>query len=180
MNKQGHRPVLIGGSSSLPPFRRQTDKIIYGWYSWMGTAHVTHKLISWEMTIVNILKSLLIWLCFIPLAILNGGLRDYVLVRIIGERWALPTSGILLSIAIYIVSWLLLPRIIKRCSTRDCWLIGTCWATLTVAFEFTAGLASGHSLTELLAAYNPLTGNLWLLVVGTTFLSPISIKRKRL
>ena len=110
------------------------------------------------MTIVNILKSLLIWLCFIPLAILNGGLRDYVLVRIIGERWALPTSGILLSIVIYIVSWLLLPRIIKRCSTRGCWLIGICWATLTVAFEFTAGLASGHSLTELLAAYNPLTG----------------------
>ena len=59
---------------------------------------------------MNILKSLLIWLCFIPLAILNGGLRDYVLVRIIGERWALPTSGILLSIVIYIVSWLLLPR----------------------------------------------------------------------
>ncbi len=128
------------------------------------------------MRVKNILKSLLIWLCFIPLAILNGGLRDYVLVRILGERWALPTSGILLSIAIYIVSWLLLPRAIKRCSTRGCWLIGTCWVTLTVAFEFTAGLASGHSLTELLAAYNPLTGNLWLLVVGTTFLSPIVIK----
>lgn len=128
------------------------------------------------MRVKNILKSLLIWLCFIPLAILNGGLRDYVLVRILGERWALPTSGILLSIAIYIVSWLLLPRAIKRCSTRGCWLIGTCWVTLTVAFEFTAGLASSHNLTELLAAYNPLTGNLWLVVVGTTFLSPIVIK----
>ena len=28
---------------------------------------------------MNILKSLIIWFCFIPVAILNGGLREYVL-----------------------------------------------------------------------------------------------------
>ena len=43
---------------------------------------------------MNILKSLIIWLCFIPVAILNGGLREYVLTKAIGEKWALPVSGI--------------------------------------------------------------------------------------
>ena len=37
---------------------------------------------------MNILKSLIVWLCFIPVAILNGGLREYVLTKILGEKWA--------------------------------------------------------------------------------------------
>ena len=82
---------------------------------------------------MNILKSLIIWLCFIPVAILNGGLREYVLVEAIGEL-------------------------------------------LTIVFEFAAGLAGGSTVSELLAAYNPLSGNLWLLVLATTLLSPIIVK----
>ena len=34
---------------------------------------------------MNILKSLIIWICFIPAAILNGGLREYVLAPAIGS-----------------------------------------------------------------------------------------------
>lgn len=49
---------------------------------------------------MNVLKSLPVWLCFIPVAILNGGLREYVLVEAIGEEWALPVSGIILSVCI--------------------------------------------------------------------------------
>ena len=56
---------------------------------------------------MNILKSLFIWLCFIPVAILNGGLREYVLVEDIGEEWALPVSGIILSVCIFLITWLL-------------------------------------------------------------------------
>ena len=92
---------------------------------------------------MNILKSLFIWLCFIPVAILNGGLREYVLVEAIGEEWALPVSGIILSVCIFLITWL---------------------------------LAGGSTVSELLAAYNPLTGNLWLLVLATTLLSPIIVK----
>lgn len=35
---------------------------------------------------MNILKSVLVWLCFIPVAILNGGLREHVLDRALGEE----------------------------------------------------------------------------------------------
>ena len=122
------------------------------------------------------LKSLLIWLCFIPVAILNGGLREYVLTKSIGEEWALPVSGMTLSVCIFLITWLLLPRMIKAFTSKDGWLIGISWALLTIAFEFVAGGAGGNTVAELLAAYNPLTGNLWLLVLAATLLSPIIVK----
>ena len=125
---------------------------------------------------MNILKSLIIWLCFIPVAILNGGLREYVLVKAIGEEWALPVSGIILSVCIFLITWLLLPRMIKAFTSKDSWLIGIGWALLTIVFEFAAGLAGGSTVSELLAAYNLLSGNLWLLVLVTTLLSPIIVK----
>ena len=65
---------------------------------------------------------------------------------------------------------------IKAFTSKDSWLIGISWALLTIAFEFAAGLAGGSTVSELLAAYNPLSGNLWLLVLVTTLLSPIIVK----
>lgn len=109
---------------------------------------------------MNILKSFLVWLCFIPAAILNGGLREYVLVPFIGRDWALPVSGIVLSLCIFLITWLLLPRLVKVRTSGTGWLIGICWLALTVAFEFASGMAGGDTAAELLSAYNPLTGNL--------------------
>ena len=125
---------------------------------------------------MKMLKSLLVWLCFIPVAILNGGLREYGLTEAIGAEWALPVSGITLSVCIFLITWLLLPRMIKAFTSQESWLIGTGWALLTITFEFATGLAGGSTVSELLAAYNPLTGNLWLLVLTTTLLSPIIVK----
>ena len=126
---------------------------------------------------MNILKSLIIWFCFIPVAILNGGLREYVLAKAIGEEWALPVSGITLSVWIFLITWLLLPRMIKAFTSKDGWLTGIGWALLTIVFEFAAGLAVGSTVSELLAAYNPLSGNLWLLVLLTTLLSPVIVRK---
>ncbi len=126
--------------------------------------------------IMRLLKSFIVWICFIPVAILNGGLREYVLVRLVGEETALPVSGILLSIFIFLVTWLVLPRLAKGCGMNDCLIIGACWALLTVAFESAAGIAGGSTVTEILAAYNPLTGNLWVLVLAATMLSPVLLK----
>ena len=122
---------------------------------------------------MKILKSLLVWVCFIPAAILNGGLREHVLVGAVGEKWALPLSGIILSACIFLITWFLLPRTVKALSAKDSLRIGICWVFLTIAFEFASGLAGGNTIKELLAAYNPLTGNLWLIVLVTTLLSPV-------
>lgn len=129
---------------------------------------------------MNVLKSLIIWFCFIPIAILNGGLRKYLLVETIGEEWALPVSGITLSVFIFLITWLLLPRMIKAFTFKDGWLIGISWVLLTIAFEFAAGVVGGSTVSELLAAYNPFSGNLWLLVLATTLLSPVITKNCRL
>ena len=117
---------------------------------------------------MKILKSLLVWVCFIPVAILNGGLREHVLARALGEKWALPLSGIILSACIFLITWLLLPRTVKALSSKDSLRIGICWVFLTIAFEFVSGL---------LSAYNPLTGNLWLLVLAATLLSPAGVRK---
>ena len=122
---------------------------------------------------MKILKSLIIWICFIPSAILNGGLREYVLAPAFGQKWALPASGIILSGLIFLITWLMYPRLIKNSTRKERWLTGMIWAVLTVIFEFAIGIAEGHSIAELLAAYNPLTGNLWLLVLAATLFSPV-------
>ena len=108
---------------------------------------------------MKILKSLIIWICFIPAAILNGGLREYILAPAFGQKWALPASGIILSGLIF--------------TRTGKWLTGIVWMLLTVIFEFITGLSGGNNISELIAAYNPLTGNLWLLVLAVTLLSPV-------
>lgn len=137
-------------------------------------------LILWLFTLIPkimwLLKSFIVWICFIPVAILNGGLREYVLVGLTGEETALPISGILLSILIFLMTWLMLPRLTKDCSMKNSLAIGVCWALLTVVFEFAAGIAEGCTIAEILAACNPLTGNMWVLVLAATLFSPVLLK----
>ena len=58
----------------------------------------------------------LIWVMIIPIAILNGGFREYVLVNL--GVLARPLRGIILSVCIFIVAYLLVPKI-KNCVKRD-------------------------------------------------------------
>lgn len=127
---------------------------------------------------MTILKSLLIWLLFIPCAILNGGLREYVLTPSIGEQMALPLSGLLLCVLIFAVTWFLLPKIgrqKKATFTR----IGVVWLILIILFETLLGLSSGSSFKELLYAYDITSGNLWLMVVLFTGFVPYCVVRQR-
>jgi len=109
-------------------------------------------------------KSILIWLSIIPLAILNGGLREAFLTPQFGEFFTQIISGIILILLIFIVSFIFIPRIGKG-TPKTYWRIGILWVVLTLVFETIFGLAMGNTLTELLKAYDITTGNLWLLVV---------------
>lgn len=126
---------------------------------------------------MHVIRSLLVWLCFIPVAFLNGGLRQYVLDRWLGEVGANALSGVLLSLFILLISGLLLPRIVKY-NRKESYQIGIVWMLLTIGFEFTFGLTNGIPFLELLPAYNPMSGNLWLLVVVTTFGAPRLVYEK--
>ncbi len=125
------------------------------------------------------IKITLIWICFIPVAIINGGFRDYLLDKYLPENISLAISGIILSGLIFVITMLLLPRI-KRLSEKDCVKIGIQWMLLTVVFEFYFGLSSGSTWSELIEAYNPLKGNLWILVLLSTFLSPMWVFKSQM
>jgi hypothetical protein len=117
-----------------------------------------------------ILKSILVWLCLIPLAIINGAFREIVLAPLLGW-YAQPLSGLILIALIFAVCLFFIHRLGK--AGRSTYIaIGAVWVFLTIAFEFSFGLATGASLQQLLEAYDITTGNLWLVVLIAIGLSP--------
>ncbi len=116
-------------------------------------------------------KSLLIWLALIPLAFLNGALREGVINPLIGAKYGLPLSGILLSFFIFLLCYFFIPLIGKGTS-KTYVQIGLLWMVLTILFEFGLGLIMGDTFSELIQAYDITTGNTWLLVVLFTGIVP--------
>lgn len=126
-----------------------------------------------------ILKATAIWAAFITIAILNGLLREKCLVPLLGQRIALPLSGISCSILFFLLTYITLSWLgpLKPGHYR---LIGIAWLVLTVLFEFLFGRLLAHkSWGELLQAYDPSTGSLWLLVLVTIAVSPWLAARLR-
>jgi hypothetical protein len=124
-------------------------------------------------------KSLFIWLAIIPLAILNGALREGVINPLTGVKYGLPLSGVSLCCIIFALCWFCIPRIGKG-TAKTYWIIGLWWMILTVFFETGFGLLMGNTFAELVKAYDITTGNLWLLCVlftGTTPRLIAKIKR---
>lgn len=120
-----------------------------------------------------ITRALVAWLALLLCAILNGALRQALLIPHIGERAGHIASTLLLSAIILGAAWVLLPWI--RVSTvRDAWVVGALWLVLTVAFEFLGGhYLFGDPWENLLAAYNVAQGQIWVLVLITTLLAPV-------
>lgn len=116
----------------------------------------------------------LIWVMIIPIAILNGGFREYVLVKL--GKLALPLSGIILSTCIFIVAYLLVPKI-KNCVKRDYIFFGVMWFVLTNLFDLSAYIKEGEGFVGLLQSYNIFTGNTWLLVVLTALFAPMIVMK---
>ncbi len=116
----------------------------------------------------------LIWVMIIPIAILNGGFREYVLVKLGGL--ALPLSGIILSVCIFIVAYLLVPKI-KNCVKKDYFWFGVMWFILTNLFDLSAYIKNGEGFAGLLKSYNIFTGNTWLLVVLAALSAPMIVMK---
>lgn len=118
----------------------------------------------------------LIWLSIVPLAILNGGLRQCVLDIYLGV-WSNLVSGVILLVCILALSMLLIPRI-KDCHRRDYWIIGAMWVVMTNLFDITLILIGGGSWSDFVEMYDITSGNLWIVVVLMTFFSPVLAGRK--
>ena len=118
-----------------------------------------------------------VWFTIMPVAILNGAVRDVVLVPRLGDPVARAVSCFTLAGAILAITWISLPWI-RPASFGSSWTIGLLWLAMTLAFEFGAG----HYLfktpwTALFADYNIFAGRLWVLVLVTTLTAPPLIYR---
>ena len=126
-----------------------------------------------------ILRTLLIWLGLLILAILNGGFREGVLVPRLGRGLAHAASTVMLSVLILAAGWISVPWIGPR-TVQEAWTIGIIWVALTLGFEFLAGhFIFGKPWQELLADYNLLAGRIWIMVLIVTLMTPIVAFTKR-
>ncbi|MCM2311096.1 MAG: hypothetical protein NDI84_06790 [Steroidobacteraceae bacterium] len=116
-------------------------------------------------------KAIAIWAAILAFAICNGALRDLVLVDAIGQVQARFLSGIVLCVAILAVAALAAPWF-GALAPRFRWYLGGLWLVLTLGFEIAVGYAQHHSWQRLLDAYTLQGGNLWPLVLLTTFIAP--------
>lgn len=122
------------------------------------------------------IMAILIWIMIIPIAILNGGFREYVLVKL--GVWARPLSGVILSICIFVVAFFMIPKI-RNCDKKDYLIIGGIWFVLTNMFDLIGYIIDGGGFVDLLQSYNILTGNTWLLVVLTALFAPVTVIKIR-
>jgi membrane protease YdiL (CAAX protease family) len=120
-----------------------------------------------------VLKSVAAWLVILVLAMLNGILREAVLLANLSKPVAFVLSGLLLSsfilaVAVALARWLDLNSRWRSLS------VGLLWLCLTLIFEFgLGGVVQGRSWAEMLEAYTFKDGNIWPLVLAVTFFAPL-------
>jgi hypothetical protein len=116
-------------------------------------------------------KIVLWWLGILLLAIVNGALRERLLIPHLGPVLGLVVSGLILSAIVVCVALIATPTLHYK--GVNLWWVGLMWFVLTVSFEFTFGLAIQHkTLSGVVSAYTFKGGNLWILVLLTLFVSP--------
>jgi hypothetical protein len=124
------------------------------------------------MAVSTLAKAMALWCLLAVFAVLNGILRQYLLVPALGPSAGLRLSGATLSAIILLLSYLTLPWY-GPLRSYQYWLIGCAWLVMTVSFEFGFGhFIARKSWAELLDAYNISTGNLWSLVLLAILVSP--------
>jgi uncharacterized membrane-anchored protein len=122
------------------------------------------------------LRHVAAWLLVMVMAIVNGTIRDFTYARLVGERLAHSLSVIPLLVGIFALAIWLARRwpLPSPAATAG---VGAIWLALTLGFEFGLGTAAGRPMSELLAQYDLLHGNLWPLVPLAMVLAPAIARR---
>jgi hypothetical protein len=123
-------------------------------------------------------RAILIWFLFIPVAILNGVIRETVYKDKVGDLVAHQISTVIGIGGFLLVAWLGLRGVVTGVRDRTLALIGGAWMLGTIAFEFGFGhFIDGQSWSKLLADYNIFKGHLWSLVLLMLAAAPTLVKR---
>ncbi|MFT4937166.1 MAG: putative tellurium resistance membrane protein TerC [Paraglaciecola sp.] len=105
-------------------------------------------------------------------AVLNGTLREKVIVPVIGTSMALTLSGVLLAILVFMLSLIFMPFIGAK--EAEVYIgIGFFWVGLTLSFELIFGhFVVGKSGQEIRQVFNLKKGDLFIVVLCVTAISP--------
>lgn len=123
-----------------------------------------------------LLQSLAAWIVFMVVAVLDGLLRQSLLVPLLGDGPAHLVSGVIVTVAIYLGTLVLLERFGVPRSAALLWIAGIGWAALTVGFEALLIVwLQGGSPGDLAAFYHPrriLDGDIILIGLALMALAP--------
>ncbi|MGQ3683969.1 MAG: hypothetical protein ACUBOA_02970 [Candidatus Loosdrechtia sp.] len=117
------------------------------------------------------LKALSVWAGILILAVLNGAIREAILIPKLGPATGLVLSGVCLTALILVVAYLSSPWFGARRSVEFVG-IGLGWLALTLVFEFSLGLWQGKTWRVMFEAYTFKGGNIWPFVLLITALAP--------
>jgi hypothetical protein len=111
------------------------------------------------------------WLAILVLAVLNGMLREAVLLPRLGRTGAYLASGLLLSAVVLVVA-MALARWMQLASARLSLQAGALWLAMTLVFELGFGIVQGKPWPQILAQYTFADGNIWPLVLVVVLFAP--------
>ena len=123
------------------------------------------------------IRIILTWVLFIPVAIINGIFRERLYRDMVGELAAHQISTAILSIAFIAVAYSMVGNIVSEADTFKLFAIGALWVIMTIVFEFGFGhYVDQVTLDKLLNDYNILKGRIWLIFLIVELCTPYIIK----
>ncbi|QCC46358.1 hypothetical protein [Halobellus limi] len=114
-----------------------------------------------------------VWVAMAVLAVANGAFREVVVIPRIGEYAGHVLSTLLLVVAILLVSGAYFANTPIEYTRAELLLVGVGWTVLTVGFEFLVGYVEGATVSETVAQYDVLAGQVWILVPLTLLVAPL-------
>lgn len=119
----------------------------------------------------------MIWFVIALFAVANGIFRETVLVSIFGQSIALPVSGMLLSLIVFVVTYLSFPLFGKN-NALTYFLIGFQWVSMTLLFEVLFGhYMMGRSWSDISQVFHIMKGNLFIIVLLVSLFSPLLVAK---
>src|SRR3989344_5457198 len=128
-----------------------------------------------------LLKTVAIWFVILVAAIANAAIREKLLVPAFGSGIALPVSGLLLTVFIFLIAYAFVPLFGGR-KNKTYLAIGAVWFFLTLAFEFVFGhFVAGKPWHEILRVFDVSKGDLFVVALCATLVAPwVTAKLRRL
>lgn len=123
-------------------------------------------------------RALLLWILFIPVAILNGAIRNFVYKPFVGDLIAHQISTIIAITLFIFLGYLIFKNVAHLHEDRELILTGVFLVILTIFFEFGFGhFVMGNPWDKLLFDYNIFMGRTWALLLFAILVTPLLAKK---